>query len=901
MAPLPTYQPRPTLPGNLGATLQPVAPADLSGQAAGYKAQGAFGNELVNVGVKLYDAQQKSDATRALTEYVTELDALETELRNADYRTGPEEFARRHEELLKAKSSKIFDNTLRDATTLEMTRAGITAGRRVRERALTDETDANKAMLDTHEQLDLREASTAGTTIDRQTAVDRVHRRIDEAATSGWITNVEGVARKQRFARYIDQADISRDIRTDPFRALQRLEDPNNYPSIDPVTRQSWINQAQSETEKFSQVQVAHVARTNPARAIGITGRTAGPRSTDAIFDAGIMPTENATGDNTAVSPKGAIGKSQILPSTAREVLGGLDGATLVRVGLTPERRAELLKLDERGFGQALKDDAGLNVALGRDYWRQMNERYQGRVWLAAAGYNAGPGKTDEWVAEANKRFGPTFTDQQFLQVVNYKETRDYIGRLGRHIGVDPSVGNGLTPRGGLTTSVTVESVLGQDERDETRAIKAVAKIARDTDDPATVFKAGYDVDPGQYNAWSLKQQQAAAHGDEAAAKALREAEFQRTLLPHKRAALSMSPAELEATIAAGEAGLRASGNASPDQVRQLAVFKEVFENVKTARKDNIIGLAEQSGLVPADRRSVIDPAADPGSEDFRAALAVRGAIAEHAATRWQGDAVALKPQELAGLKQRWSQAGADERFKLIEGMGAALSGRAYDDTLAAVIGDDPTSAYVGKLARTNPQLAREILAGAELMKAKEVGDKSAVVRPALAAKLGGQLYPSPAMQDQVLNAALALYTSRRGREGTLYDATDQAGIEKAIDDVAGPIVKQGGQRVPTGALGRAGFTDAVGNLEAADLALFGGARGYSPAEISRYAVFKPLEIGGTRYVVGIPDPASRDGFKAISTLSEAGAPLIVDLRVIADRQRRSMRFGVPDPGAMMP
>ncbi|MFW5678780.1 MAG: transglycosylase SLT domain-containing protein [Pseudomonadota bacterium] len=110
-----------------------------------------------------------------------------------------------------------------------------------------------------------------------------------------------------------------------------------------------------------------------------------------------------------AVSPAGARGLMQLLPSTAQLVA-----------------RANGLPAD---VGR-LTVDADYNAALGTRYLGDLLRQF-GDVVLAAAGYNAGPARPAEWIVEFGdpRRMG-RHDQLDWMERIPFRETRNYVQRI---------------------------------------------------------------------------------------------------------------------------------------------------------------------------------------------------------------------------------------------------------------------------------------------------------------------------------------------------------------------------------------------------------------------------------------------------------------------------------------
>jgi len=109
-----------------------------------------------------------------------------------------------------------------------------------------------------------------------------------------------------------------------------------------------------------------------------------------------------------AVSARGALGLMQLMPDTARDIDKKL--------------------CPENGYLENIESyicEPARNIRYGCYYLRWLLDRYDGRLQLALAAYNAGPGRVREWMEE----YGLS-EDGQALKSIPYPETKDYVSRV---------------------------------------------------------------------------------------------------------------------------------------------------------------------------------------------------------------------------------------------------------------------------------------------------------------------------------------------------------------------------------------------------------------------------------------------------------------------------------------
>lgn len=137
----------------------------------------------------------------------------------------------------------------------------------------------------------------------------------------------------------------------------------------------------------------------------------------DGSLSALIIQAESG-GDPSAVSPKGARGLMQLMPETAKEMAGELG------MEYSEER---------------LTADPQYNMALGSAYINKMLGRYEGNQALALAAYNAGPGSVDKWLKEYGDPRKGEISEQEFIEKIPFKETREYTSKIVGQVSQAPS------------------------------------------------------------------------------------------------------------------------------------------------------------------------------------------------------------------------------------------------------------------------------------------------------------------------------------------------------------------------------------------------------------------------------------------------------------------------------
>ena len=107
-------------------------------------------------------------------------------------------------------------------------------------------------------------------------------------------------------------------------------------------------------------------------------------------------------------SGAGARGMMQLMPATARIVAG--------KQGM--------------GYSADMLDDPDYNMRLGTAYIGEMVDTFSGSYLLAAAGYNAGPGRPAQWIGACGDPRSSSIDPADFVECIPFSETRNYVMRV---------------------------------------------------------------------------------------------------------------------------------------------------------------------------------------------------------------------------------------------------------------------------------------------------------------------------------------------------------------------------------------------------------------------------------------------------------------------------------------
>jgi soluble lytic murein transglycosylase len=141
-----------------------------------------------------------------------------------------------------------------------------------------------------------------------------------------------------------------------------------------------------------------------PERGYPLRSPALGPDAPEVPFVLGIIRQESSF-DPHARSGAGARGMMQLMPDTASRVAR--------KLGLPGDL-----------------EDPDYNVRLGSAYLGQLVGEFSGSYVMAAAAYNAGPGRPAQWAGQCGDPRGSSSDPIDFIECIPFSETRDYVMRV---------------------------------------------------------------------------------------------------------------------------------------------------------------------------------------------------------------------------------------------------------------------------------------------------------------------------------------------------------------------------------------------------------------------------------------------------------------------------------------
>lgn len=766
-----------------GRGIGPQALPDVSGGGAEFAAAQRLAQATEAFGQQLAEGQRHLDVAKTTTSYQTGLEQLDAKFaQDADFRTAPQRFAEEETRLREEHLGRISDPRSRAELETRFTARGLSYLSGIRTKSLAREADEFVGTIETQQAQAFTALGKAGSDVEKQAIVRDFQSQLDTGARAGWITPAAAAKRLQEFTATTQSADLMQVIRDRPDEAQRLLQDPARFTALTPTTRQAYLTQAQAANDDRQVQRVTNLAHWNPGAAVATIGRITDPKHVDAVF-AGIIGQESGGNPNVGVSSKGAAGLTQMIPDTAR--------AMAAKAG-----RTDVAAMDDAQVRKTLSGDPALAYRLGRGYFQENLTRFNGYVPAAIAAYHAGPGAAQKAYDAAVAKHGDTPTPAQFVAELpagltdGQKTTRDYVTDVYGRLGADPR-GVALSTGGSYRAAASVGGVLTEQEAEAARQRNALlAARGGQADEITELYKRGYPVDPQRAAQLRSELYAGAQAGNAEAGRrfaALQEAERSAPIIAR---AYGSSLNELEAAIGQRDAQIRATGDASPSAVRELDLLKGVAREMHATRETNPRAILERSGAEPV----ALDVRAQPPAMD--GALTRIAAQAEQSRGRYGGPMVVFKPEERAGLKDRFTTGTDADKLALLGAVSRSMTGDTYDAAVKEIAGDNPYALTAGRYMASNPQLSAKILKGATFLEAPDVKPKADDTREALKATLGGDLFP-PSVQNDVITAALAVYAADRGRNGTLWDASDRNALQGAIEQITGKVTTIGGLRVP--------------------------------------------------------------------------------------------------------
>ena len=103
---------------------------------------------------------------------------------------------------------------------------------------------------------------------------------------------------------------------------------------------------------------------------------------------------------------------------------------------LMPATAAIVARREGLDYSPARLDDPDYNMRLGAAYLGRLTDDFSGSYVLAAAGYNAGPGRAAAWASDCGDPRQASVDPADFIECIPFSETRNYVMRVMESVGV---------------------------------------------------------------------------------------------------------------------------------------------------------------------------------------------------------------------------------------------------------------------------------------------------------------------------------------------------------------------------------------------------------------------------------------------------------------------------------
>jgi hypothetical protein len=873
----PVYIQRQNTQGLGLATVMPqVANEQTNGAIARFGAALSGVAQVAGQAYAVFDQTNRATTIASRTTgYLKDVDALEQEFQNdPDPGTAPQRFGERVEKL-KTDATVGLRPEDQSELDLKLTRLGLSSVGGVRQSSLRRQADQFGADMDVQYDALQKRYVAAGSDAERQAVNTEWNTTLTQGVRRGVMTAQRATAYQQSLNKSGDEAIALRAIATSPQRALAAFDDPAQFAGFDPATRERYRAQARAASDEAASQRLAQQARFNPGASIATVGRVNSVEQGDVIFDRGIIQQESGGNPNAPRSSKGAVSISQMLPDTAR--------AMASKLGL-----ADVANMGNLGLQQRLREDPQLALRLGREYFREGLRRTDGSVPAAIAGYHMGVERGAEYHRKAVAQFGASYTAEQFAGLIpdsmtdGAKKTSDYVRDVIRRVGGETN-GGGLSPSASWRTQGLVNSELQTQAAGLSRQEAAMISLGQQgATETIANFNQGYARDPGIVAQQRAMLNLGASRGDGSSMQKLRELDEAESAAPIIREAYQTRPDQLAGGIAQMRQQMATMSDVPPALMRRLRLFEGVAKEVAAGRNDDPVALGVRAGIVPAT--SLPDPAqaSDPNFVD---AIARRSVAAERSQQAYGGAMKFFTATDRPTYKAAFEAAADTGKVDMLRALSRGASPAAYEAAVSEIAGASPVMQLAGRMARTDEQTAREILRGTSLMADKGyAGPKAEEMKAALKDKIGGDLFPGE-HQAAVIDAALAIYAAERGKNWQLYDATDRAGLTRAIEKAAGGTIAKinGAHTVLPRGMTEAQFGGMLRALDENALLLSGGAN-VPAAMVRNYGQLVRVSQEAGQYAVMLPQ-----GGRQRPVVDAMGQPLILDF----DRLARDPRYAL--------